>query len=93
MTKAERIFNDTYTEARVHIKNWGYKEGESFNRLVCSDDESVCKRTINSIMKLVESEKKSLITMFKVGVITYEDLALKLHAIYMVELTAERQTV
>jgi hypothetical protein len=44
-------------------------------------------------MKLVESEKKSLVTMFKVGVITYEDLALKLHAVYMVELTAERQTV
>ena len=63
MTKAEKIFNDTYTECRLHAKTWGFErtpEGKviGFNRL--ATEETTCRRTFNAIQKLIDNEAKRI---------------------------------
>lgn len=57
MTKARKIFEDTYCECRRHIKVWGY-DGVGFNRM--ATEETVCTRTINEIQKHIDREYKDL---------------------------------
>lgn len=93
MTKAERIFRDSYAEARVHIKNWGYEENTCINHLSCRDDEIVCTRTINAIKKLIEAEKRNIQLSYKYGVIAMEQANVKAQALRMVELTIDREVI
>ena len=65
MTKAERIFNNTYFEAKRHIRNWGVKYNPNgkivgFNRLAVDDNDFMCTRTLNAIIKLLEKKRKQL---------------------------------
>lgn len=84
MTKAERIFNDTYTDCRLHIKRHGYEENVGFNALSMSDDEAVCTRTFNAIAKLIASERKCVDIAEKYGI---GDATIKRQALNMVEAT------
>lgn len=63
MTKAEKIFKDTYTECRLHAKAWGFErqaDGRAigFNRL--ATEEATCRRTFNAIQKLIDKEAKNI---------------------------------
>lgn len=84
MTKAERIFNATYTDCRLHIKIHGYEENVGFNALTMNDDESVCNRTFNAISKLIASERKSIDVAEKLGI---GNTTLSRQALNMVEAT------
>lgn len=87
-TKAERIFKDTYTECRIHVKTWGFersKDGTAigFNHL--ATEELTSTRTWNAIRKLIDSEKRNLEVYRKYGFEnSYE---LKRFALEMVEST------
>lgn len=59
-TKAERIFNETYRESRIHIKRWGFDENTSWSGLIDSKEEAVHMRTLNAIDKLIDAEMRSL---------------------------------
>lgn len=65
MTKAERIFNDTYRACREHIKTWGVEYNQDgsivgFIRLHLNENEFSCTRTVNSVQKILDSKLKSL---------------------------------
>ena len=60
MTKAERIFEETYAGCRDHIKKWGYEENTGFQRMFYKDNETFSKRTANAVQKLIDKEKRNL---------------------------------
>ena len=59
-TKAERIFNDTYRESRIHIKRWGTERGMCWSGLIDSKEESYSTRTLNAIDKLIDAEMRKI---------------------------------
>lgn len=91
-TKAQRIFKDTYTMCRCHIKTWGFARNADgtaigFNNLVTRDDETTYKRTWNEIRNLIEAERRQLDRYAKYKVIEVERLELLSFALEMVEST------
>lgn len=93
MTKAERIFNDSYFEAKRHIRNWGVKYNPNgkivgFNRLATNDNDFMCTRTLNAIVKLLEKKRKQLQMQkeFNIEVDNNNELALD-----MIEVTIEHE--
>lgn len=85
MTKAERIFNDTYQACREHIKDWGVEYNADgsvagFVRLHLHDDEFSCTRTVNAVQKILASKQKSLQLDKKLGleIDNIKELALKM---------------
>ena len=63
MKKAEKIFTDTYTACRIHIKDWDIEynpDGSAvgFNNLIT--ECAICTRTINDVQKLYDAECKKL---------------------------------
>jgi hypothetical protein len=91
MTKAERIFNDSYFEAKRHIRIWGVKYNPNgkivgFNRLMTNDNDFMCTRTLNAIVKLVAQKRKQFKMQkeFNIEVDNNNELALD-----MIEVTIE----
>lgn len=65
MTKAERLFAETRYECKTYLNNWGYKLNEdgtpiSYARVGSTDDDYVCTRTLNEMMKLLEKGRKHI---------------------------------
>ena len=61
MTKAQRIFQDTYTACRIHIKDWGFEknpDGKAVGFWSLDTEEPVYARTLNEIDKLIDSNMK-----------------------------------
>ena len=87
MTKAERIFNDTYIECRNIVKHFGYEENSRLSSLVMKDTETVSTRTFNAIAKLIESERKSITAIKKFNMERAEMLT---NALNMVENTLNK---
>lgn len=63
MTKAEKIFNETYTECRLHARTWGCERSENgkaigFNKL--ATEEATSRRTWNAIQKLIDKERERI---------------------------------
>ena len=87
MTKAERIFNDTYIECRLIVKRHGYEANSRLNHLVMKDTESASTRTFNAIAKLIASERK---TNERMKQFNSERAELNAHALNMVENTLNR---
>lgn len=59
MKKAEKIFEDTFTACRIHVRDFGLEfnpngEAIGFNGLITED--VVCTRTVNAVQKLVDSK-------------------------------------
>lgn len=89
MTKAEKIFKDTYTECRLHARTWGFErtpEGKviGFNNL--ATEEATCRRTFNAIQKFIDSEARR-IELDKKFFGEDEDTALREYALEMVQET------
>ena len=97
MTKAEKIFNDTYSECRIHIKDWGFEmnpDGKpaSFNRL--HTKEPVSTRTFNAVQKLIDSEKRMIAFDKEMGYDPdYTDLLEKALMMVQVTLDAHREAM
>lgn len=94
MTKAERIFKDTYTECRIHAKAWGKQynpDGSAVGFSGLITEEVTCKRTWNAIQKRIESEKKVLEFDKKYGILDKERLDLLEYAIEMVQSTLNNE--
>ena len=93
MTKAEKIFKDTYMECRIHIRNHGYMvnpngKAAGFSGLITN--EVTCARTWNAIEKLLEKERESQ-KMYKRLGIWDEHNDLCEQALNMVESTIENE--
>lgn len=94
MTKAEKMFRANRIECEAHIKNWGYEinpngKAVGFNTIATSDDDHICTRTLNDIMKLVEAARRQTNLSLKYGVIDSEKYTLRMNALNMVESTVE----
>ena len=94
MTKAERIFKDTYTECRIYTKQWGFKYNPDgrpvgFDSVMSKDAESVCIRTLNDIQRHIDRERKNIERNKKLGVYTKERLEFLSFALEMTQVTAD----
>ena len=92
MTKAERIFKDTWYECAKHIKVWGYStnpDGSAvgFNTVIYKDNETVCTRTMNEVGKLIERDRKRWAQSYRLGVLTADEYEIKMQILNMVEST------
>jgi hypothetical protein len=88
MTKAERIFNATYHDCKEYIENYGtVGKGVGFNRL--ATEETVCTRTINTLMKLLGAKRRDLQMAKELRAIPLEKINKKLRILDMVEATIE----
>lgn len=89
MKKAERIFNETYTECRLWIKKHGYEENCGFASLFYKETECVCKRTCNAIQKWIDRERYDIKLSLNLEVITQERFEFLNNALDMVQKTLE----
>lgn len=89
MTKAERIYDNTRFECKMHIEAWGYEENVGFNTVIYNDNETVCKRTLNEIRKHLERARKNLAIDIKLNILTSEQATLEEQVLNMVEKTIE----
>lgn len=89
MTKAERIYTDTYLNCRRHIRTWGYEENVGFNRLSYNDNETVCTRTFNEIQKYIDKDKKILETDIKLDILDAATIKLNKQVLDMVQTTLD----
>ena len=87
MTKAERIYNKTRLECKKHIEAWGYEQGSGFNTVIYSDEDTVCKRTLNDIAVCLERAKKNLAIDIKLGILTAKEAEFEAQVLSMVENT------
>ena len=84
MTKAERIFTNTYSECRIMVKTHGF-EGIGFGSLIT--EETTSTRTYNTIQKLIDKEKRNLELNRKLKVTSEERQELLENALEMVQIT------
>lgn len=96
MTKAERIFKDTYFECRKYVKDWGIERNPdgrpvAFGTLITRDDEHASIRTCNAVQKLITSESKRLDLNDKYGVGTPESQQKNRWALEMTQATLDNQ--
>lgn len=61
MTKAERIFKENFTETINYLETWGMdRPFDAWNRLSDSEDEHICRRTINAILAICDSKEREV---------------------------------
>ena len=92
MTKAERIFRDTYLDCIVHVKRWGFEtnpDGRPVGFTGLSTEETTSRRTWNAISKYIEEEKEIIDMMVKYNVISADEAKIKRFALDMVQVTLE----
>ena len=87
MTKAERIFRDTYIACIVHVKRWGFETPVGFTGL--STEETTSRRTWNAIHKCIEKEQEIIDMMVDYNVISADEAKIKRSALDMVQVTLE----
>lgn len=94
MTKAEKIFKDTYYECRNHIRSFGVDRNSDrsvvgFNSFFT--DLPVSIRTCNDVQKFIFSELKRLRMNDSLGIGSSESQALSYSALEMVQATLDNQ--
>jgi len=94
MTKAEKIFKDTYFECMKHIRDWGLEYNENgtpigYTGLITQ--ETVSTRTCNAVRKEAEKESKRLDMNEKYEIRTAEQQKDRREALKMVEQTIKNQ--
>ena len=92
MTKAERIFRDTYAECRKNARSWGFRYNPDgrpvgFNGLIT--EEVVYVRTLNSVQKFIDRESKNLDRYEKLNVLDADRLNFLRYALGMVQTTLD----
>lgn len=87
MTKAERIFEETYAGCRNHIKKWGYEENSGFQRMFYKDNEIFSKRTANAVQKLIDKERRELELDKELHVLSSDRICFLEQSLEMVQVT------
>ena len=68
-TKAERIFNETFKMSIYHIETWGAaKPIDAWSRLFTKDDECICRRTVDAVLKECDKKERDFDRWVKYGV-------------------------
>ena len=71
MTKAQKIFQDTWTECRIHIKDWGMKynpDGTAVGFCNMDTEEVMSARTFNAIEKEIEKAEHMMKMDHELGI-------------------------
>lgn len=71
MTKAQKIFQDTWTECRLHIKDWGMQynpDGTAIGFNNMDTDEPMCTRTFNAIEKEIDKAERLTKVDYEIGI-------------------------
>ena len=94
MTKAERIFRDTYIACIVHVKRWGFETNPDgrpvgFTSLSTEETETTSRRTWTAIHKCIEKEREIIDMMVDYNVISADEAKIKRSALDMVQVTLE----
>lgn len=94
MTKAERIFKDTYFECRRHIKVHGIERNSdgrpvAYGSLITED--AVCIRTCNAVQKEIDKESHRLDMNDRLGIGTSESQKFQRLALEMTQATLDNQ--
>lgn len=94
MTKAEKIFKDTYQACRKHLRDFGYEYNPngkpvSFGSLIT--EEATSTRTWNAIQKYIDSERRNLKEMKELEILEPEKIKLYETALEMVQVTLDTQ--
>lgn len=93
MTKAERIFTNTYSECYYIVSKYGYDEKtrQRMSSLITRDGEEVCRRTFNAIRKLIESERNAINLRENMGIFSHEEAEQERQAVKMIENTLDHE--
>lgn len=69
-TKAQRLFNNAYREAREAVEFWAPRgtKIDALSSLHDGTDEIICKRTVNAIRKLAEQRLRAIDQDVRFGV-------------------------
>ena len=92
MTKAAKIFQDTYTECRIHIKAWGIEfnpNGKAVGFTGVITDQPICTRTLNEIQRLLDAESRQIDIAEKYGAGDPDYRVIKRDALKMVQSTID----
>ena len=72
-TKAQRIFRQNFYGAIKHIETWGFEDFDAWHRLANSDDEYICRRTVNAVLSECDKKEKELDWNLRHGFENYKD--------------------
>lgn len=94
MTKAERIFKNTYAMCKEGLKTWGFRNNPDgrpigYSFVDCKDDESVSTRTCNDIQKFIDAEHTTLKMMNKYHTVDDDTLMRWKYALQMTQVTLD----
>lgn len=60
-TKAERIFKENFFGAISHMEQWGVDEPfDAWHSLCNREDEVICRRTVNAVLKECDKREREL---------------------------------
>ena len=86
-TKAERIFRKTFCASKRHINTWGFDDFDCWNSLYTNEDDIICRRTVNAVLKECDKKEKYLNLGVKIGRIDPEVEAIERKALEVVRNT------
>lgn len=92
MKKAERIFQDTYRECRMHAKRHGFEynqNGKPAGYGFVVAEEAVSIRTLNDMQKYIDSERENIAVDEELGILEPDRLNILKYAIDMVQVTLD----
>lgn len=59
-TKAQRIFRQNFYGAIRHIEAWGFEDFDAWHSLENRDDEYICRRTVNAVLRECDKREREL---------------------------------
>ena len=86
-TKAERIFRKKFYGAIRHIEACGFDNFDAWNTLYTSDDEYICRRTVNAVLALCDGKEREVDWCIRHGFETWKDEAIMRKALSVVRNT------
>lgn len=90
MEKAKVIFYKNKRECSKHIETWGYNTNPNGSAVGFSSlfiDKSISKKTINTLVEILNREKKLIDIKFRAGAISADRLEKEAKELNMVEST------
>lgn len=94
-TKAQRIFRKSFCEAKRYIETWGFDNFDAWHSLYefTNNNELICRRTINAILKECDKGEKFTALFEKNGIIGEHEAAVERKAFEVVRNTCKNWIV
>lgn len=89
MTKAEKIFKDTYYSCKQYVKSWGVDEAAKSGFARLSTEELTSTRTWNEIQRYIDREKRDIKLDLDLNILTVNEATILEAAINMVQATLD----